>query len=127
VLESPFSDLDEGYWDLIAEAVEKARRGWGCALVVANVDPGRAKSWGDRVLILHGGRSRTSRPPSLIPSSISLPPGSGSRIPPWSGAWHEAGIQHTEKMVGAFILLTLFTLLFTVAMVAGVRTGFAST
>ena len=59
VLESPFSDLDEGYWDLIADAVEKARRGWGCALVVANVDPGRAKSWGDRVLILHGGRSRT--------------------------------------------------------------------
>jgi ABC-type transporter Mla maintaining outer membrane lipid asymmetry ATPase subunit MlaF len=59
VLESPLFDLDEGYQDLVTDAVEEARRGWGCALVVANVDPGRAKSWGERVLILQGGRSRT--------------------------------------------------------------------
>ena len=59
VLESPFFDLDEGYQDLLTDAVEETRRGWDCALVVANVDPGRAKSWGDRVLILQGGRSRT--------------------------------------------------------------------
>jgi ABC-type transporter Mla maintaining outer membrane lipid asymmetry ATPase subunit MlaF len=59
LLESPFVDLDEGYQDLLTEAVEETRRDWGCALVVANVEPGRAKSWGDRVLILHGGRSRT--------------------------------------------------------------------
>ena len=58
VLESPFFDLDEGYQALLAAAVEEARRGWGCALVVANVDPGRAKSWGERVLVLQGGRGR---------------------------------------------------------------------
>jgi ABC-type transporter Mla maintaining outer membrane lipid asymmetry ATPase subunit MlaF len=58
-LESPFFDLDEGYQDLLRDAVEETRRGWGCALVVANVDPGRAKSWGGRVLILQGGRSLT--------------------------------------------------------------------
>jgi ABC-type transporter Mla maintaining outer membrane lipid asymmetry ATPase subunit MlaF len=59
LLGSPFLDLDEGYQNLLTDAVEETRRGWGCALVVANVDPGRAKSWGGRVLILHGGRSRT--------------------------------------------------------------------
>ena len=59
VLESPLCDLDEGYDDLLTDAVEEARRGWDCALVVANVDPGRAKSWGDRVLILRAGRSHT--------------------------------------------------------------------
>jgi len=59
VLESPLFDLDEGYHDLLAGAVEEARRGWGCALVVAGIDPGRAKSWGDRVLILQAGRSHT--------------------------------------------------------------------
>jgi phospholipid/cholesterol/gamma-HCH transport system ATP-binding protein len=59
VLESPFFDLDAGYQDLLADAADESRRAWGCALVVANVDPGRAKSWGDRVLILQDGRSRT--------------------------------------------------------------------
>ncbi|HVO83807.1 MAG TPA: ATP-binding cassette domain-containing protein [Syntrophobacteria bacterium] len=59
VLESPFFDLDGGYRDLLADAVDEARRACGCALVVADVDPGRAKSWGERVLILQGGRGRT--------------------------------------------------------------------
>ena len=59
LLESPFFDLDAAYRDLLMDAVDESRRGWGCALVVADVEPGRAKSWGDRVLILQGGRSRT--------------------------------------------------------------------
>ena len=59
LLESPFFDLDEGYQDLLADAVEEMRRGWGCALVVANLEPGRARSWGDRVLILQDGRGLT--------------------------------------------------------------------
>jgi phospholipid/cholesterol/gamma-HCH transport system ATP-binding protein len=59
VLESPFFDLDEGYRHLLTDAVEEARRGWGCALVVGNLDPGRAQSWGDRVLILQDGRGLT--------------------------------------------------------------------
>jgi len=59
VLESPFFDVDEECQDLLTDTVEETRRGWGCALVVANVDPGRARSWGDRVLILQGGRSHT--------------------------------------------------------------------
>jgi ABC-type transporter Mla maintaining outer membrane lipid asymmetry ATPase subunit MlaF len=59
VLESPLCDLDEGYDDLLTDAVEEARRGWGCALLVANVDPASAERWGDRVLILQAGRSHT--------------------------------------------------------------------
>jgi ABC-type transporter Mla maintaining outer membrane lipid asymmetry ATPase subunit MlaF len=59
VIESPFFDLDEGCQNLLTDAVEETRRGWGCTLVVAGLDPGRAQSWGDRVLILQDGRSLT--------------------------------------------------------------------
>jgi len=59
VLESPFFDVDEGYRDLLTEAVDETRRGWGCGLVVANVHPERVTRWGDRVLILQDGRSLT--------------------------------------------------------------------
>lgn len=57
LLESPFFDLHEGYQHLLMEAVEEARSGWGCALLVGNVEPAAAQSWGERVHILQGGRS----------------------------------------------------------------------
>jgi phospholipid/cholesterol/gamma-HCH transport system ATP-binding protein len=56
LLESPFLDLGEGAQGLVMKVLEEAASGWGCATLVANIEPETVGRWGDGVLILQRGR-----------------------------------------------------------------------
>jgi phospholipid/cholesterol/gamma-HCH transport system ATP-binding protein len=79
LLESPSLDLGEGSQGLLAKVLEEATGGWGCAILVGNVEPETASRWGERVLILQGGRC------------LSLEAGEFDPLRFTDSAWRRAG------------------------------------